>query len=237
MKFLNLSYETIQANLAADESLLIEAEEGKRGETLRFWENPGFAVVMGSGGKHAEEFNPVACQSQKVPVCRRSSGGGTVVLGPGCLCYSLVLSLEARPYLEGITPSYQWILHQVGLALKDLCEAIPEGSSDLSWDGLKFSGNAQQRKKGHILHHGTLLYGFPTGVIPTLLPHPPREPDYRKGRNHLDFVRNLPETQQGLMDRLKKVFGATEEGTPPAQEAVLELVKTKYSLEEWVYRR
>src|SRR6185437_14246053 len=47
--FLDLTLPTAEENLALDEALLLEAEAGRRGETLRLWEHPHPAVVLGAG--------------------------------------------------------------------------------------------------------------------------------------------------------------------------------------------
>lgn len=237
MEFLDHSYPDILTNLAADELLLLEAEMGNRGEILRIWENPNLAVVMGSGGKLAEEIHESQCALAGIPFARRSSGGGTVVLGPGCLCFSLVFKVENRPYLEGITASYEWILNRVTQALQGLVDASLVGSSDLAEGPFKFSGNAQQRKRNHILHHGTLLYRFETEWLERLLPHPPREPDYRSGRSHLDFCKNLQTERRTLVERLQGAFGATHPGEPPDGGQLAQLHKEKYSTQEWLRRR
>jgi lipoate-protein ligase A len=65
------------------------------------------------------------------------------------------------------------------------------GHTDLAIDGIKFSGNAQRRKKHVLLFHGALLLNFDLGVISELLPMPSKEPDYRKNRSHRDFLTNL----------------------------------------------
>lgn len=237
MDFLDLSHADLDHNLAVDEALLLEAEEGIRGETLRFWEMPTLGVVVGSGGKVAEEVNLPACQAGNIPVRRRSSGGGTVVLGPGCLCYSLILSQEERPYLAGINDSYAWILSRLAESLKDICPAQLEGSSDLETGGLKFSGNAQQRKRRFFLHHGTLLYNFPLSSISQLLPHPPREPHYRSGRSHELFLRNLPVSRLQLTQRLSDAFTSSNPGTNPTPDRVNSLVNERYSQDSWNLRR
>src|SRR5437762_424125 len=86
-----------------------------------------------------------------------ASGGGTVVLGPGCLCFTLVLAYDRDPALHDIGASYRSVLGRVAGALASVAAATPEGTSDLAVNGVKISGNAQQRKRNHFLHHGTLL--------------------------------------------------------------------------------
>src|SRR5262249_7263111 len=63
-------------------------------EVLHFWEITRPVVVVGRSGKIAEEVHIEACKADGVEVVRRNSGGGAVVLAPGCLNYSLVVSLD-----------------------------------------------------------------------------------------------------------------------------------------------
>ncbi len=220
-----------------EEALLLEAEEGLRGEILRIWEAPHFGVVVGSGGKLAEEVNLGVCQSLGIPVGRRSSGGGTVVLGPGCLCYTLILSLEKRPYLAGIQDSYAWILGQLQHAFADIFAVRLDGSSDLQTDGVKISGNAQQRKRRFLLHHGTLLYGMDLALVEQLLPHPPREPAYRLGRPHGTFVKNMGLSRLQLTKLVQKAFDSTKPGENPDRDRVNTLEYERYSQRTWIERR
>ena len=55
-------------------------------------------------------------------------------------------------------------------------------------NGLKFSGNSQQRKRRYFLHHGTLLCGCDISLMPKYLHPPERQPDYRQNRPHAEFV-------------------------------------------------
>ena len=87
-----------------------------------------------------------------MPLARRSSGGGTVLLGPGCLLYSLVLRYDRAAELRDIRKSYHWILGHVTEALPGVTVA---GPSDLAVGGRKIGGSAQQRKRDHLLHHGS----------------------------------------------------------------------------------
>ena len=103
--------------------------------------------------------------------------------------------------------------------------------------GRKVSGNAQQRKRHHLLHHGTLLYGFDGEQVGLYLRMPARQPEYRAGRGHAAFVRNLPSDADELRDRLRRAWNATIERNAWPREFVRELVAEKYGKSEWNRRR
>lgn len=236
MRLLERTLGSPEENLALDEALLLEAEAGRQPEVLRLWEWPGPAVVLGSGCKLAEDVDVAACQADGVPVLRRSSGGGTVLLGEGCLCFSLVLAMGRDERLGEIRWSYRYILGRVAAAL-----GVPgvelQGISDLACDGRKFSGNAQQRKRDHLLHHGTILHAFDLPLVSRYLRLPQRQPEYRAGRRHDDFVTNVAVPRGVLRERLVAAWQADEpQGEWPA-DAVRRLVVEKYAAPGWVERR
>src|SRR5207253_6330088 len=102
------------------------------------------------------------------------------LLGTRCLLYSIILAYERHPALGGVNASYRHILTLLAGALADLAPNIHmAGTSDLASANLKFSGNAQQRKRRHLLHHGTLLYGYDLEGIRRYLKIPARQPNYR----------------------------------------------------------
>ena len=94
MDYLDATLLTLPENLALDEALLLGAEANRSGQVLRSWEWPRPAVVLGAGGRIADDVNLAACDRDAVPLARRASGGGTVLLGPGCLLYTLVLRYD-----------------------------------------------------------------------------------------------------------------------------------------------
>ena len=118
---IDLTLPTLAENLALDEALLLDAESGGPA-VLRFWSWPSFAVVVGAGGQLAAESHLDRCAADRVPVVRRGSGGGTVLLGPGCLLYSLVLPYDAHPALADLNASYR---HIMGRLAETLSEEIP----------------------------------------------------------------------------------------------------------------
>jgi hypothetical protein len=99
---------SVEEQLALDEALLEEAEQGLRqDQTVRTWMAEELVVVVGSSSRLDTEVNLAACQAAGVRVVRRPSGGATVVLGPGCLSRRLSQRRSAacshsRPALCGI---------------------------------------------------------------------------------------------------------------------------------------
>jgi lipoate-protein ligase A len=199
VRLLTVPPEGAAENLALDELLL-----DRREEVLRFWECARPVVVVGRGGRLPEQARVEACAAAGVEVLRRCSGGGAVVLGPGCLNYSLVLSLESRPGFRDVRRSFCEILSRIGAALG----AEVRGASDLAWRERKVSGNAQRRTALAVLHHGTLLYDFDPRLAERYLLEPPRQPGYRRRRPHSDFLGNLPFSAQELQRRVAEVWGA-----------------------------
>ncbi len=238
MQFLDLTVPSLAENVALDEALLLAAESGDGGEILRFWEWPMPAVVLGSGTRLAEDVDESACMAEDVPILRRSSGGGTVLLGRGCLLYTLVLCYERDPALTDIRRSYRFILGRISVALAEGVGPIEQaGISDLVVAGRKFSGTAQQRKRSFLLHHGTLLYDMDLSLIPRYLREPPRQPDYRCGRTHLAFVGNLPQHCDEIKQRLRRLWNAEESRSSWPAAEVRQLVADKYANTQWTRRR
>jgi len=211
MQLRDISFPTPQENITFDDVLLNLAEKHEAGEYLRFWESPSVFVVLGRIGRAEIDVNATNTKTDGIPVLRRSSGGGTVVQGPGCLNYSLILSKQKHPELNDLRKSYEWIsakvissLHQAGV------EAYFRPISDMA-TGLnekKFSGNAQRRGKHYVLHHGTILYDFDLSLISRYLNMPQDIPEYRKHRPHTDFVTNVPIVVQAFKDHLAQAFSA-----------------------------
>jgi lipoate-protein ligase A len=237
MQFLDLTLPSLEENLAFDEALLLQAEEGG-GEWLRVWEWPAFAVVLGAAGRLSEDVNEAACLADGVPILRRASGGGTVVLGCGCLLFSLVLNIQRAAELTEILPSYQYILGRIRDALAVFqADLQVAGPSDLAVGGRKVSGNSQQRKRHHLLHHGTLLYDFELAKVARYLHIPRRQPGYRAGRRHGEFLVNLSARAGELRNSLRSCWQARQETQAWPDEAVKRLVAEKYSRLEWIRRR
>ncbi len=194
------------AALALDADLFDAVEDERGGEALRFWECPHVAVILGRSSVVRAEVDEERCTRDHIPTLRRVSGGGAVVVGPGCLNYSLVLSLDERPELRNVPQSYEIILNRIATGL-GLAGMNVRGLGDLTLHDRKVSGCAQRRGRRALLHHGTFLCDFDLHVMERYLRMPPRAPAYRRGRSHINFVANLPLSAGTVRARLLSSWG------------------------------
>ena len=192
---------TAAHELALDQELFHAIEKGTGQNSLRLWESPEPVVVLGRSGVPARDANESACAADGVAILRRESGGGAVVLGPGCVMFSLVLRFEGDPELRDTRASYCRILRWLADAL-DVPGLEIRGTSDLAIGERKVSGNAQRRGARAVLHHGTLLCGLDPRLMERYLKSPVREPEYRQSRGHAEFVGNLPLTAPEIIQRV-----------------------------------
>ncbi len=215
MQYLDLTLPTPEENIALDQSLLDAAENQREPEeTLRFWESPVPAVIVGRSSRITAEVRLEVCRRDGVPILRRSSGGAAVVIGPGCLIYTLVLNLTLRPALRAVDAAHRYVLGRMIDAMRPLLPEIQcRGTSDLVLGTRKFSGNSLRLKRKNLLYHGTILYNFPLEWIDRYLTMPPREPDYRQGRTHEEFVTNIPVGASELREAIRAVW--EDLGGPP----------------------
>ena len=237
MHCFDLSFASPAENLAGDEALLNQGE-AQGGEALRFWESPVPFVVLGYGNRAATEADLAACEAAAVPVLRRCSGGGTVLQGPGCLNYSLVLDLARDAALSTVSGANGYILERVAAALsRVLTEPVQRcGDTDLVWRGRKFSGNAQRRRRTHLLFHGTVLLGLNQPLMDLCLKFPSRTPAYRQARSHAEFVSPLPLAADTVKRALRAAWGAADTSSGWPAEETAGLVRECYSQADWNLR-
>ncbi|MDA1055151.1 MAG: lipoate--protein ligase family protein [Planctomycetota bacterium] len=238
MKLLDLTLDTPAENLALDEALLEQAEAGPCGDdVLRLWESRQTAVILGRSSRIDDEVNLAACTTASIPVLRRCSGGTSVVIGPGCLMYSVVLGYQKNPALRMVDVAHKYVLGKVLDAVKQfLPSAVFQGTSDLTLNNRKFSGNSLRCKRDHLLYHGTLLCGFSLDQIGRWLKSPPRQPEYRQWRSHEEFVTNLGLDLASLRRALADQWDAKDVLKAWPKSLTSELVEQRYRQAAWHHR-
>lgn len=231
----DLTLDSAAENLALDEALVEVAEAAAEpSESLRLWESRGPLVVVGRSSRVHAEVDVPACRERGVPIVRRPSGGAAVVAGPGCLMYAVVLDCRLRPELRSIEQAHRFVLETNLRAVRSLgIDAARKGTSDLAIGDRKFSGNSLRCRRNALLYHGTLLYQFDLPLVGELLKMPERQPAYRAGRRHDEFVTNLSVIGDVLRAALARAWSANLPAPVWPRERVSELVASRYSRDEW----
>ena len=159
---------------------------------FRFFETKRDVVVLSSSNKPDIEANIEECKKHNVPILRRRGGGGTVVLGEGCLI--LTFAFYAKDVFGN--SRYFQMINQLWIdALIDAgCPQLSQnGISDISFQNKKIAGTSIFRKKHLLVYQGSVLVHPKMELISKLLAHPSREPDYRNGRDHKEFLTTTKE--------------------------------------------
>ena len=174
---------------------------------LRFWESNHYCIVLGRSGSIVDDVYAERCDQAGVPVLRRSSGGGTVLQGPGCLSYSLIMPIQAHANFKTIGSTNAFVMETVADSFRnDLSHVSVRGHTDLTLGMQKFSGNAQRRLRHALLFHGTILYNFNLDLVTHYLKQPPKQPAYRDNRSHKNFIVNCKLSRYHIQTNLAKIW-------------------------------
>ncbi|MFG0291011.1 MAG: lipoate--protein ligase family protein [Rhodopirellula sp. JB044] len=263
---LNFDMAASRRELARDEAMLqwadsvVESDRVDEGgdrttELFRVWRFRTPTVILGRSSKIGEEVDRQWCAARDIVVLRRCTGGASVVGGPGCLMYSVVVRVPAEGGLRKIDVAHDYVMQRVLSAVQvQLPDADRDGTCDLTWKTRKFSGNSLRVARHHLLYHGTLLLDADLDLIAECLAFAPRQPEYRRGRSHRDFICNVPLDEPAIVDSLGRAFGVSgesnvgdtrsaisdrfPEGVAGQIEAIAdELMQTRYDDASWHERR
>lgn len=168
------------------------------------------AIVMGISGKPELLINPERMAANPVPLIRRFSGGGTVIVDENTFFITWICNTEhsgAACFPEQV---HRWAEAFYLRALPGLNMQLRE--NDYVIGERKFGGNAQYLSKGRWLHHTSLLWDYDPERM-RYLRMPPKTPQYRQQRDHEQFLSRLREVytekstlEQRFMDSLAASF-------------------------------
>jgi lipoate-protein ligase A len=132
------------------------------------------------------------------------------------------------------------VLERIAAAIKTAgISASVLGRGDLVLGDRKFAGSAQRRLRSWFMVHCSILYDFEIERIVRYLKMPRRQPEYRSGRSHKDFLVNLALTRHELEAGIRSTFGAGMiDRTAPdvSPELIQSLLSEKFLNREWIER-
>lgn len=172
------------------------------------------AIVMGISGKPEKLIHLKKMEIHPIPLVKRFSGGGTVVVDYNTIFITLICN-EA---CTSVPCSPDQVMRWNGQLYHDFLS--PHGfkmeENDYTISNKKFGGNAQYLTKKRWLQHSTLLWDYFSEHMDYLL-IPDKSPNYRNQRPHDEFLCRLKEYfpkpeifVSSFMESLQKIFAVEE---------------------------
>ena len=241
-RLLDLSYESAFKNLALEEALACTKHPDTFLSTVRFWTND-LAAVLGRFQEASSELDLALCESRRVQVARRFTGGGAVFHDKGTLNVTIVTQPTPGLSVNELHQTYSQLIIN---ALADLglhCSFVPPNSILL--DGKKVCGAAASLGSNYGLWHVSILVSTDIGLLEEVLTPSKTDVPTRFVRSQwkpvtslrtaLDGKVGLEEVRACLIESLEKgskarlVSGKLSDGEENSLGALL----SKYSSTQW----
>jgi len=159
-------------------------------------------IVMGISGKKEELVDWQRAAQDGIPLLKRFSGGGTVIVDENTLFVTFISQKQLHPFPPFPEPIMRWTEEIYTDVFQHPEFALRE--NDYVLGDRKCGGNAQYIKKDRWLHHTSFLWDYSLERMQYLL-HPKKTPPYRAGRSHAEFLCKLSEqftSKEELTERL-----------------------------------
>ena len=228
-------------NMALDEALLNSVSNSTVDTPilrLYGWDPP--AVSIGYFQSINQEVDVENCKEAGVDIVRRMTGGGAV-FHDSELTYSFI----TREYPQNILESYRMICDPIIICLNNLGfkKVIFAPLNDIIVDDKKVSGNAQTRKEGILLQHGTILLNVDAEKMFTVLKVPEEKIRDKVINSVKQRVTGVNRTFDCVSGSLARAFSLkfsakllVDSVTSQESTVAQKLIKEKYGTYSWNWR-
>lgn len=146
------------------------------------------AIVLGISAQPEQVIHLDKLGAHPVPLIKRFSGGGTVFIDQNCLMTTFIFNHADIGVPAYPQPVFQWSEKFYLPLFEGLNFSLKE--NDYVIDQRKCGGNAQYMTKNRWLHHTSFLWDYQVERM-SYLKMPPKMPNYRKLREHQEFLCKL----------------------------------------------
>jgi lipoate-protein ligase A len=231
-------------NMGIDEAVSESVASGESPPTIRFWGWIPRAVSIGYFQSLEREIDLEECKKHGIDVVRRRTGGGAV-FHDSEITYSIIGKQDL--FQKDIIASYREICGCIIDGLGELgIESEFKPINDIITAGKKISGNAQTRRNGILLQHGTLLYEVDVDKMFSLLKVPDekiRDKMIATVKERVTSVKAQKDvSSEEVIEALKKGFMngrefVEEELSEKELLRAKELAQSRYKTKEWNWMR
>jgi len=154
------------------------------------WQPEGYHIVLGQSNTPEASLFAENVMHDCVTVTKRPTGGEAVILTPATIAVSVAKSFTVLiPFREFFRMINEVIIDSLsGLGVKEMGL---KGISDITIGNRKILGSSMANQRNRLVYHAVINVGEAPSLFERYLRHPQREPGYRSGRKHIEFVTSL----------------------------------------------
>jgi len=250
-RLIDMRIEDAYTQMAIDEAIAYARKRGETSNTIRLYRWKPSAVSVGYFQSIENEVDVDECRLQGVDLIRRITGGGAVFHDyDGEITYSLVAPDSDPKIPTDIIESYRIICGCIICGLKELgVNSEFKPVNDIVVDGKKISGNAQTRRYGVVLQHGTVLVDCDARKIFSLLKVSGvkiSDKAIKSAEERLTNVRKYLSRAVSFEEARTALIKGFEEGLDirlkpgkltPYEESLVKEYRKRYKSSEWIFQR
>lgn len=154
------------------------------------WQPQDTVIVLGQANSIETSLSTETVAADGLRVTKRPSGGETVILTPATLAFTVArhfaVMIHFRDYFRMVNSA---VIE--GLAKMGVSGLGARGISDITIGNRKILGSSMRKVGDKLVYHAVLNLAEDPALFSRYLLHPRREPDYREGRRHHEFVTSL----------------------------------------------
>lgn len=162
--------------------------EGTTG--ILVWHPQETVIVLGQSNSIETSLYTETVAADDIRVTKRPSGGETVILTPATIAFTVARQFPSPIQFTEFFRMVNGVVME-GLAEMGVTGLGSKGISDITIGNRKILGSSMRKVGNKLVYHAVLNLAEDPSLFTRYLRHPRREPDYRAGRKHHDFVTSV----------------------------------------------
>jgi len=154
------------------------------------WQPQETIIVLGQSNSVESSICTEAVAAAPLRVTKRPSGGETVMLTPATVAFTVAKQFPAMIQFREFFRMVNSVVID-GLRELGVTSLGSKGISDITIGNRKILGSSMRKVGDKLVYHAVLNLAEDPALFSRYLLHPRREPDYRAGRSHHEFVTSL----------------------------------------------
>lgn len=162
--------------------------EGATG--ILVWQPQETVIVLGQSNTVETSLQTETVAADGIRVTKRPSGGETVILTPATIAFTVARHFPVMVHFRDFFRMVNSVVIE-GLGEMGIAELGSKGISDITIGNRKILGSSMRKVGNNLVYHAVLNMAEDPSLFSKYLRHPRREPDYRAGRKHDEFVTSV----------------------------------------------